>query len=69
MYTRATKIDEVNIIADFRTPRNTRLTSLKSVAYMYRRIYPAMLVFISLSYLIAHSSRINVPSLPRAAHA
>lgn len=47
IYTRATKIDEVNIIADFRTPRNTRFMSLKSVCsctyIVYGRIYPVML--------------------------
>lgn len=38
IYTRATKIDEVNIIADFRALRNTRFTSLKSDTYIHRRI-------------------------------
>lgn len=35
IYTRA-KIDEVNIITDFRAPRNTRFMSLKSDTYIYR---------------------------------
>lgn len=36
IYTRATKIDEVNIITDFRALRNTRFMSLKSDTYIYR---------------------------------
>lgn len=67
IYTRATKIDEVNIIADFRTPRNTRFMSLKSVMYVHIRPYISgyafRMWFISLSYLIVHLSCINVPSL------
>lgn len=64
---RATKVDEVNIIANFRAPRNTCFTSLKSAAYIRLRSLSPSPWFILPSYLIAYSSRIDA-SAPSAKH-
>lgn len=74
----AGRVDGANIIADFRTPRNTWFTGLKSAAPC---AYPdttastpslrplvALVIYFAVNYLIAHSSRINAPSL-RVLHA
>lgn len=66
IYTRTTKIDEVNIIADFRAPRYTRFTSLKSDAYIYiapyiRLYFPCVFYFAELfnRAFIAHQCPIS----------